>query len=436
VTVTPRFLLLNAPGLALAAVAAWAPWAFALALAWHGGLLLLALADAVLGHAPGAVAATRHVGPKLSLGDEAQARVRVRNLTRRPLDLEVYDPVPEPFRCARSRGRVRLAPGGEETFRYALTPLRRGSVRFGDLWVRQRCRLGLAARRVRIPAEQEVRVLPNLEGIRRAELLGRKNRLAEAGIHRVRFVGQGTEFEQLRDYSPDDDYRRINWKATAKRSTPITAEYQVERSQNVMLCVDAGHMMGTGVGWMTKLDFAVNAAALLAHAASSGGDRVGLVIFAHEVLAHVAPSQGPQAMSRIVEALTAVQPQETRVDYMSLVRFLAVHGKRRSLLAVFTDLVDAALGRELAACLRQLRGRHLPLCLTFRDANVEDLARLRPETAQDVYVQAAAHELSRERTLLLRDLTRHGVQLVDTLPRDLSVQAVNKYLEIKGRQML
>ncbi len=379
-TVTPRFLLLNAPALALAVAAFWAPWAFGLALAWHAGLLLLAVADAVIGWDPRAFAASRRIGPRLSMGDETTAHVRVRNLTARPLSLEVFDPVPESFRCERSRGRLLLGPGGEDAFSYALTPLRRGTVRFGDLWVRRACPMGLAARRARIPASQEVRVYPNLEGRRRAELLGRKNRLAEVGIHRVRFAGQGTEFEQLRDYSPDDDYRRINWKATAKRSRPITAEYQVERSQNVLLCVDAGHMMGAGVGWMTKLDYAVNAAALLAHAASSGGDRVGLIIFAHEVLVHVAPAQGPRSLSRIIEALAEIQPQPTRVDYMSLVRFLAVRGKRRSLLAVFTDLVDAALGKELAACLLLLRGRHLPLCLTFRDQNVEDLATIRPET--------------------------------------------------------
>jgi uncharacterized protein (DUF58 family) len=435
-TVTRRFLLLNAPGLAFAAAALWFPGLFVLALGYHAAVLLLAVSDAVFGHDAGAVTASRHVGPKLSLGDETHIEVEVANLATWPVSVTVVDQPPEDFRFEAAGGSVRLPPRGRQVFRYAVTPPERGTFSFGDLWLRVTCRMGLAARRLRIPAAQEVRVYPNLAGIRRAELLGRKNRLAEVGIHRVRVAGQGTEFEQLREYSPDDDYRRINWKATAKRSKPTTMDYQLERSQNVLLCVDAGYMMGTELGWMTKLDVAINAGALLAHAALSGGDRVGLVVFSHRIMTHVTPAHGSGQMNRLMEGLQAVRPEATRVDYLALVKFLAIHGKRRSLLAIFTDLADTRLGDELVRALKLLRARHLPLCLTFRDEQTEALSRSRPGTIDDVYTQAVAMELARDRTRVLGDLTRQGAHVVDTRPDELSIQAVNAYLSIKARQIL
>jgi uncharacterized protein (DUF58 family) len=435
-SVTPKFLLWNAPGLALAVVSVWLPGVFLLALAYHGALLLLAVTDAIFGHAPDAVTARREVGEKLSLGEAIRIEIELVNSASWPVSVLVVDQPPEDFRFDEAGGRLRLAPGARGAVSYGATPLERGNFEFGDLWLRIACRLGLATRRVRIPAARPVRVYPNLAGIRRAELLGRKNRLAEVGIHRIRVAGQGTEFEQLRDYSPDDDYRRINWKATAKRSRPTTMDYQVERSQNVLLCVDAGYLMGTALGGVTKLDVAIDAAALLAHAALSGGDKVGLVVFDHRIVAHVAPAHGSGQMNRLMEQMQSVQANPTRVDYLALVKFLSIHGKRRSLLALFTDLVDPRQGRELVEALRLLRGRHLPLCLTFRDEQTERLARGRPHSIDEVYTQAVAMELGQQRARVLGDLTRQGAHVVDTRPDELTVQAVNAYLSIKARQIL
>lgn len=435
-TLTRRFVWLNLPGLLFAVAAIWVPYAFAVGLAYHGALLLLAIADALLGFTPGSIAVTRHVSPKLSLNEKAEVKLQIRNRSGRRLAIDVFDVVPETFRCESSRLSLSL-PGFQELVReYPVTPMRRGSAKFGDVWLRVRCSMGLAGRRVRIPAAQEVGVYPNLEGIRRAELLGRKNLLAQIGIHRIRFKGQGSEFEQLRDYTRDDDYKRINWKATARRRKPITMEYQIERSQNIMLCLDAGHMMGSTVADMTKLDYAVNAAALMAHVALSSGDRVGLMVFSHKVVTYVPPQQGVKQMHRLIEGLYGVQPEETRVDYMALANFVAVNCKRRSLLAIFTDLVDTRQGQELLTMLRLMRGQHLPLCLTFRDTNVEKLARAWEPTVRGVYTQAVAQDLARERTQLLRDLTRQGAHVLDTLPEELSIQSVNKYLELKARQLL
>jgi uncharacterized protein (DUF58 family) len=213
-------------------------------------------------------------------------------------------------------------------------------------------------------------------------------------------------------------------------------EFQLERSQNVMICVDAGYLMGTALGRLTKLDVALEAAALFSHAALAGGDRVGFVAFTHKVIGYVAPAQGRGQMNRLMDGMQALKAQDTRVDYLSLVRFLSIHGKRRSLLALFTDLVDTRQGKELVKALKLMRGRHLPLCLTFRDEQAESLARLRPESVDEVYTQSVAMEVAHARSRILGDLVSQGAHVVDTKPGELSIQAVNAYLAIKARQLL
>lgn len=435
-SVTRRFFLFQIPGLAFGAAAIWIPSLFAAGLAYHGLILLLAIADALLGRAAERVRVERHVDSKLSLDEEAVVRLRIVNRGPRAIELFLVDSVPEVFKIGDLRLHVSLSPFQEATAQYTVIPTRRGSFAFGDIWIRSTCLLGLAARKERVAAAQDVRVYPNVEGIRRAQLLGRRNLLAQIGIHRLRFKGQGSEFEQLREYTRDDDYKWINWKATARRGKPITTDFQVERAQNILLCLDASYMMGSVAGRLTKLDHAVNAAALLAHVAITSGDRVGVLVFSQRVLGYAAPSHGARQMSRIIDALYAVQPEETRVDYRAFIHYVSVHCKRRSMLAIFTDLIDMHQGEELLQILRAIRGKHLPVCMTFRDTNVEKLARTWAPNLRSVFTQAMALDLARQRTQVLRDLTQQGAHVLDSLPEELSVQSVNKYLELKGRQLL
>src|SRR5919199_2983552 len=197
--------------------------------------------------------------------------------------------------------------------------------------------------------------------------MARRSRLEEFGIHRSRLAGRGTEFERIRDYTPDDEYRRIDWKATARRHRPMTRVYEVERSQNVFLVLDAGRMMAGRAGPLAKLDYAVNAALMLAHVALGCGDRVGLMVVSDDVDAYLPLGKGQAQFNQCLELLYGVEARLCHVDYRAALEQIARRCKRRSLVVFFTDLVDEETSAELVTYMRLLRPVHLPLCVTLRD---------------------------------------------------------------------
>ena len=196
-----------------------------------------------------------------------------------------------------------VAPRGTWEFIYHVRPLRRGDYQFGDLSLRWLGPLGLVIRQANVDAKEPVKVYPNLLDVRRYDLLLRRNRLQEMGLRTTRQFGEGTEFERLREYLPDDEYRRINWKATARRNFPVTTEYQTERSQQVIAVLDAGRMMQSPVADIAKLDYVVNAVLLLTYVATGKGDRVGMLSFADDVMHYLSPRQGRGQFYRMLELL-------------------------------------------------------------------------------------------------------------------------------------
>lgn len=426
-------LLLAAP---LMALATWLPpfeW-----LAW--GYLGLALL--ILGldwHLSGAVKrfdVVRLHEPRLSLGAENPIRLEIHNRGRRPVEFQVRDEAPEQFEID-----TRILTGKAEardTWRglYHVRPLRRGDYRFGDIHLRWRSPLGLLFRQGRISAAEQVKVFPNLLDVRRYDLLLRRNRLQEMGLRHSRMFGEGTEFERMREYLPDDEFRRINWKATARRRRPVTMEYQTERSQNVIAVIDCGRMMQSPVAEIAKLDYVVNASLFLSYVATGKGDRVGLMTFADSVMHYLSPKQGRGQFYRMLELLYAVEPQPVEPDYSRAMSYLAIKQRRRSLVIIFTDLSSGASMNALVAQVSLLARSNLPLVVTISDPDVYAAARQKPQTSQQVFERAAAVQVLDERKITLETLQRRGVLTLDVPANQLSIAVINRYLELKGRMAL
>jgi uncharacterized protein (DUF58 family) len=326
-----------------------------------------------------------------------------------------------------------VTPGGESVFIYHVRPPRRGDFAFGDLYLRWDSVLGLLRRQARFPAAGPVKVYPNLVDVRKYDLLLRKNRLWELGLRPTRVLGSGNEFERLRDYQPDDEYRRINWKATARRGKPISAEYQTERSQNLLAVLDVGRMMRSPVGDVAKLDYAVNAVLLLAYVAAQRGDRLGLLTFADRPQSWLAPRGGKGQFYRMLELLYAVQAQPVEPDYRVAFNYLAAKQHKRSLALVFTDLTGSLAADALPAQLGLLRRTHLPLLVTIADPTVNRLARQPVTDSATLYERTVAGQLLDERRLILDRLRRQGVLTLDVAADELSVAVINRYVELKGR---
>lgn len=373
---------------------------------------------------------------KLSLGAENPIHLTVRQRGRQPRRIWVRDEPPEAFVISQRIHEGWVA--GQQSWQatYTLRPLRRGDYAFGDLHLRWLGPLGLLVRQAAVPAAHPVKVYPNLYEVRRYDLLLRQNRLQELGLRHTRLYGQGSEFERLREYQPDDDFRRINWKATARRHRPMTVEYQTERSQNIMAVLDIGRMMQSPVADMAKLDYTINAVLLLGYVATGMGDKVGLMTFADEVVNFLSPAQGKKQFYKMLEMLYRIAPEPVEPHYGRALSYLGTKQRKRTLMLIFTDLSGGNSMDELLRHTVRLARHSLPVVVTISDPDVGAVAGQRPQDSLGVYQQTAAQQLLDERRIALETLERQGVLTLDVPANQLSIAVINRYLELKGQMRL
>ncbi len=446
---TPRLLLIALCGLIPMILTGSYYGALIAGAAWWVGTLLVALGDIALLPARTDLIWEREHEPKLSLGVPNLVILRLRNRARRPMRFRVRDAIPPTFLADGGAGGGTCGAGDSWEMAYRVVPTHRGDFHFGPLAVRYLGPFGLAWRQYGDRLDGEVKVYPNLLAVRSYESLLRRGRLEEMGLHLTRRHGAGTEFERLRDYSHDDEFRRINWPATARRHKPIAVDYQTERSQNILLVIDAGRLMSTtivaevdgndtavigrgGVA-LTRLDHAVNSSLLLAFVAQLYGDRVGLLAFADRVSRYLPARPGRGQFLALTDALYNLEAIPIETDYTAGLGYLATRNPRRSLMVVFTDLAGPEAATPLVAHATRLARRHLVLVVTLRDPAIEHLARLALDRPEQVYERAVARRTLDDREETLLALRRHGVLTLDVPANELSPALINRYLEIKAR---
>jgi uncharacterized protein (DUF58 family) len=428
-------LLVAAPLIGAGAVARIGLWSgvawllFCLALLWADWRMSARPADWVVG---------RSHDDRLSLATDNPITVTVTlRRGRQPLTVWVRDEAPLPFR---RRGSLLLTgivtPLVPLVLCYELYPPRRGNYQFGDLHLRWTTLLGFWRRQATYPAAAPVKVYPNLVDVHKYDLLLRKNRLWELGVRNSRLRGAGAEFERLREYLPDDEYRRINWKATARRGVPISVEYETERSQHIVALLDVGRMMRSPVGDVAKLDYAINAILLLAYVAAQKGDKIGLLAFADEIQTWVAPRSGKGQFHRLLEQLYAMESLAVEPNYNRAFSYFAARQHKRSLLLVFTDLTGSMSTESLVAQLGRLRQSHLPLLITMRDPTVQWMAGQQVTDSTALYQRTVAEQLLEERHFTLEQLSHRGVLTLDVPADQLSLAVVNRYLALKAASQI
>lgn len=407
-----------------------------------GWLLLfcaLLVADWQLSAHPRDWQITRQHDQRLSLATENPITLQVRLLrATRPLRIWVRDTPPPSFHVAEHLRILSATIVAREPMPlvYTVYPPRRGDYRFGDLYLRWESALRLWQRQTRFPAGASVKVYPNLVDVKKYDLLLRRNRLWELGVRNLRILGVGAEFERLRDYQPDDEYRRINWKATARRGKPISVEYETERSQQIMVLLDVGRMMRSPIGEVAKLDYAINAVLLLAYVAAQKGDKVGLLAFADDVQLWVAARSGKGQFHRLLEQLYALESTPVEPDYNRAFTYFAAKQHKRSLVLVFTDLTGSMGVDTLVAQMGRLRRGHLPLLVTMRDPTVQGLAHQPVRDSAALYERSVAEELLEERQLALERLQQRGVLTLDAPADQMSIALINRYLDLKARSRI
>jgi uncharacterized protein (DUF58 family) len=352
------------------------------------------------------------------------------------LSLQLSDRVPDGARADPITMEVNVPPRSRTAVHYELIPTERGMAAFGDLDYRIRGLFGLAWAQKRLPARLELRCLPHLANAKAAELAERRALLRQSGSHRYRFRGAGTSFESLREYSSQDDIRWVDWKATARLSRPISRNFEVERHQQVVILVDASRALTTYCGHRTKFDAMLEAAILVARTALGQGDGLGLIVFADQIDVYLHPRRERAQLKAVIENLYAKYPRLVEPNFELALTLAAKRNVRRTLFILLTDVTVIEAARRMQLYLRILTPRHLPLVVTIADETLEQNELIEPRTAEEFYRVGVATELMYERTLLLEELRRSGVEVLDSRADQVAARAIERYLDLKRRLRL
>lgn len=427
---TGRTLWLLALGIPVALIGEWR-WA----LVFDMGVLIICLADYVMTFRDGDIRPRRRFTGRFSQGTLQTVKISLRNTGSKAKQVQVRDQTPLTWAAAPVlKGTV---PGkSHETLTYEVVPPARGMATFGDIFLRTTGPLGLLLRSFRVTAAVEIKVYPSLASLQYQDLATYRRISRRWGIRTASWLGEGREFESLREYIEGDDPRKIHWKASARQDRPIVQEYQPEKNQIVMVLLDTGRLMGAQTRGKSKLDHAMEATVQLSHAALSGGDQVGVLAFADRVISFVPPDRTPAQLQMIMEHTIALAPVMVESQYEQAFLWLRSRVRRRSLVVVFTDILDDVGSEDLLDAVALLRPTHLPLCVAIGESEWEEVLNSPPVQVQDVYERAVMQECSRQRKKALMGLVQKGALAMDLPPTRLSVGTLQHYLEVKRKGLL
>lgn len=387
------------------------------------------------------ITVSRQLPRTCSLGVPVVCELTVENRTGLMLVGAIKDDQPGPFVSRPPEHDLRLPHGGRVTVRRQLIPQRRGAFVLEYVYLQVASPLRLWTRHLRLPCKSRLNVYPDMKQLADYALLARTNRLSLIGVRRTRQIGQDSDFERLRDYSRDDNYRHIDWRSTARRRKLTVRQFQSDQSQRVMFLLDCGRMMTNERHGYSLLDHALNATLMMAYVALHQGDSVGMLCFSDKIHTYIPPRGGASQMNRLIQAGFDQFPRLVESRYDQAFLYLSGHCKRRSLVVLTTNVIDEVNASAIVDYLSNINGRHLPLGVLLRDREMFEAADNPGDASAgsdrfQMYRAAAAADILLWRDQVLKDLQHRGVLIVDTFPDELTAPLVNQYLEIKAKHLL
>lgn len=431
-----RVFLLLLLGLLWALPAFWSPryllnmlvWDLATLVAWAIDLKRLPKADQL--------AVQRSWNAPVSLRNETKIDLAVTNNSPVSLHCSLLDDVPFALRSAPPELHLAVPAQREAVASYTVRPLQRGDLQMGSAYLRYQSSARFAERWAEADLSQQVRIYPDIEEAKRHNLYLTRARQIELEKRLVRQRGTGREFESLRDYQQGDEFRDICWTASARRGKHVTKLYEVERSQAVWIVVDAGRLLRTRVGELSKLDLSVNAALTLAQLALYSGDKVGLLVYGRKSQSRVGLGRGLPHMRAILETLAVARDEASEADHLRAASILLQSQKRRSLVVWITDLAETSMTPEVIESASHMLSRHVLLFVVIAQTDLQAMANRRPTNATEMYETIAAQEMVNRRELLLARIHNRGALALEVSPHRLTPTLVNQYLEIKERNLI
>lgn len=380
--------------------------------------------------------ASRNVPEKLSNGDENPIIIKLESGYSFNVSLKVIDEIPVQFQIRNFEIRRKINSGASDSFEYTLRPTERGEYHFGSLNVYVSSPLNLVCRRYIFDKGHMVPTYPSFIQLRKYDLMAFSNRLFQYGLKKIRRIGHTMEFEQIKDYVSGDDIRTLNWKATAKRGQLMVNQYQDEKSQNVYMVIDKGRVMKMPFNGLSLLDYAINSTLVLSNIILKKQDKAGMFTFSKKVENRIAADRRSGQMQRILENLYNVKTNFFESDFGRLYADIKRSITQRSLILLYTNFETLdGLKRQLPY-LKGISQNHLLVVVFFENVELEQLINTTTGNIQDVYDQVIAEKLAFEKRLIVNELKKYGIYSVLTKPENLTIESINKYLEIKARGIL
>ncbi|WP_029297670.1 DUF58 domain-containing protein [Chryseobacterium hispalense] len=382
------------------------------------------------------ISAQRILPEKLSNGDENPVKIDIKNNYDFKINVKVIDEIPFQFQKRDFLIEKQIASGRNTFFQYILEPKERGEYNFGSLNVYVSSRLGFVSKRFNFQKDANLPSYPSFIHLRKYELMAIQSEFLLGGIKKIRKLGHTMEFEQIKEYVPGDDIRTINWKATSKTNRLMVNQFQDEKSQRIFMLIDTGRTMKMPFKGLSLLDYSINATMALSHIILKKGDRAGMMTFSKKTENKIAAENKSGQLRKISEALYNIKTDFFESDFNRLYQDIKYSLNQRSLILLFTNFETLdGLNRQLKY-LRGIAKNHLLVVVFFKNSELQTLIHKNPESMQEIYDEIIAEKFEFEKKLIIQELRKYGIYTVYTLPENLNIDVINKYLEIKARGIL
>ncbi len=382
------------------------------------------------------VFAKRHAPERLSNSDDNELGIYIENWYPFNITAGIIDEIPFQFQKRDVWFKTELKPRQHKLINYVLRPTKRGEYEFGDIRVFVKSPLGLIRRRYNFKQAETLPVYPSFLQMRKYELMAISNHLSDIGIKKIRRLGHSMEFEQVKNYVPGDDYRTINWKATARRGNLMTNAYTDEKSQHVYCVIEKSRAMKMPFDGLSLLDYAINASLVLSNVALLKEDKAGLITVAEKMGAVIAADRRPTQLNKILEVLYKEKTRYLEANMELLYSTVRSVIKQRSLVVFFTNYESvSALQRQLPF-LKRISKFHLLLVVFFENTELKKLSEKTADDVEGIYIKTIAEKFAYDKKLIVKELAKYNIQSILSTPQNLTVNTVNRYLEIKARQKI
>lgn len=415
----------------------WIPSLYAVAWILTVVILAVLLIDLILLYQPkNALNARRILPQKFSNSDNNPVPITITNHYGFKTYIEVIDELPIQFQKRDFLYQTALNPGQNHDFEYVVRPVDRGEYYFGHLNIFVSSLLKIIKRKYKFQNRQMVMVYPSIIQMQKYDFLAISNALTEIGLKKIRRIGNTSEFEQIKDYVQGDDFRTVNWKATAKRGQLMVNQFQDEKSQPIFSILDTGRMMKMPFNGLKLLDYAINSTLAFSNVALKKHDKVGMLSFSKKIESFLPAVQKLTYLNRILENLYNIDTQFTDSDYSLLYAQLKRKVTHRSLLLLYTNFEHISGLKRQMPYLQAISKKHMLVVVLFENTELDTIIEENAEDLQSIYHKTIAEKFAFEKRLMVKELQKHGIQTILTAPENLTINTINKYLEIKARGLL